>query len=178
MHLEPSCVIQICVHGLRLRSWRKLCRDSGIAELARQADCLISCLLIIQDDSVIHFDIDADLLSGKRQKELVCHDGKADCRCLFSELLQQLVVPAACHNILAGSVGVGLENNTGIIGIFAQHAKVIGNVIPKTVAVQDLLYLLQTTDSPKGTRIGRHGFCQTDLVNVSEQLRKLQKELF
>ena len=38
---------------------------------------------------------------------------------ILSEVLQQCIVAAAFYDRLAGAVGVGLENNTGVVMEFA-----------------------------------------------------------
>ncbi len=37
----------------------------------------------------------------------------------FSKLLQKPVIAAAGDNVIAGAVGIGLENNAGVVLIFA-----------------------------------------------------------
>ena len=48
------------------------------------------------------------------------HDStESDRRRFLSEVLQQCIVAAAFYDRLAGAVGVGLENNTGVVMEFA-----------------------------------------------------------
>ena len=54
-------------------------------------------------------------------------------------MLHQLVVAASLDQRLSCAVGVSLENNSGIIMIFAEHGKIKGNILLITINLKKLI---------------------------------------
>ena len=71
----------------------------------------------------------------------------------------QAVIPSPLDQRGTGPVGVSLKNNTGIVLIFTQHAKIKGDIAVRAVQFQNLIDLLQTPYCSKGARVIRQFFC-------------------